>query len=429
MSFLRTDTVVSQFPDFDEDNSEKTRLDRGVAKSRQARRAVAALDELPPLPAQWGSAASKKSARGSAPDGNLRVVPPPPPRIPATPPKTMTNSIPAPPGLASGKAGNSIAPIPTPCFEPSVVAEVASLRAPAPDATPVPATPSAQLATATQGKVIVMFGCRGGAGTTTLAVNTAATLARQGRRVAVVDLDMQLGDVFVALDLEATTSIAALAREASTIDDAALKRRMARHDCGVYAINQVGAVDDIDANLSERLPALMAKLTDHFDYVIVDGVRDFGDYALGVLDMADQIAMVLTQDVAAVRRAARAITLFRRLGYSDKKLKLVLNRANRRAKVDMVDIIRALGLSIHAQVRNSYKKMAGAFDDGALIGDIAPKSGINKDLGKLAKALVGAPTGKAQSRANTAPVKAQKKSIFSFLKKEGGPGSSSKEGN
>src|SRR3990172_9563219 len=99
----------------------------------------------------------------------------------------------------------------------------------------------------------------------------AATLARAGKRVCVVDLDLQLGDVFVALDLQPETSLAALAREASTIDGAALRRRLARHDAGFYALTQVGRIDDIDEHLVERMPALLAALTAEFDYVLVDG--------------------------------------------------------------------------------------------------------------------------------------------------------------
>lgn len=269
---------------------------------------------------------------------------------------------------------------------------------------------------AAHGKVIVMFSCRGGAGATTLSVNTAAALARAGNSVCIVDLDLQLGDVFVALDLQAQTSIAALAREASTIDGAALKRRLARHDSGVYALAQAGQVDDVDGQLVERMPALLATLASHFDYVLIDGVRDFDDIALSVLDMADRIAMLLTQDVASVRRAARAITLFRRLGYSDAKLDLVLNRYRRRAQVTELDVLRALSLSVKTTVRNDYKKMQRAFDEGALIGDVARSSGVAKDLSRLAALFEhGKIAAPAPLSAQKAPD--QKRGLFGLLRR------------
>lgn len=351
------DTVVSRLPDFDQVQRKKlaTRRPGFVRSNTRVRRAVASLDgAVPPPPAGWG-------------DDRVQPV-----RAPVAPPPVPRKAAPA------------FEPIPEVHYEPSVVVPIpqqqlamaqqtAERVMAAPDSTPAHA-----------GRVIVMFSCRGGAGATSLAVNTAASLARSGKSVCVVDLDLQLGDVFVALDLDANTSLAALAREASTIDQSALKRRLARHDSGVYALSQAGQVDDVDGALIERLPALLATLAGHFDYVIVDGVRDFDDYALTVLDMADHIAMILTQDVASVRRAARAITLFRRLGYSDAKVDLVLNRYRRRAAVSEVDVLRALGLSVKATVRNDFKRMQRAFDEGALVNDIARGKGVAKDLDELA---------------------------------------------
>lgn len=398
---LREDTVITANPhqradnDFDDEQTRAGHRPKFIQSRTDA--AIAAIGSgAPPAPRGW-----------EGPQPRLRVVAEPPqtmteipsaagarrrPGMPPAPPsRARRGSAPppavAPPAAPAGK--KSIMPIPEPCFEPSVVAEMPRPPMPQPTAQP---EPIAQADIVAQGKVIVMFGCRGGAGSTTLAVNTAATLARAGKRVCVVDLDLQLGDVFVALDLPPDTSIAALAREASTIDAAALVRRLARHDSGIYAISQTGHLDDVDPQLSERMPALMSTLCDHFDYVIVDGVRDFDDCALAALDMADTIALVMSQDVASVRRARRAVQIFRQLGYGDGKLRLVLNRARRGARVDEAEVARALGLQVGARVRNDYKRAVRAMDDGALLGDVARGSGIASDLAALAANLSGTRT-------------------------------------
>ncbi|RMH40201.1 MAG: hypothetical protein D6689_14495 [Deltaproteobacteria bacterium] len=342
--FVRAATQVSQMrslASLQTDDDAPTACDAGPAGlDASARRAMAALEALGAPPAAGGVISGPWSRPAPAPPVAQPVPPPPPPAV-----------------------------------DPA---------APAP-------------ATARQGKVLCVFGCRGGAGATTLAVNTAAALARAGKRVCVMDLDLQLGDVFVALDLAPETSIAALAREASTIDGAALRRRLARHDAGFYAITQTGRIDDIDEHLVERLPALLATLTSEFDYVVVDGIRDFGDYALSVLDMADSVALVVTQDVAAVRRAARVVTLFRQLGYSDRKLRLVVNRCARRAAIPVSEIERALAMPAAATVRNDYKRVRGAMDDGALIADVARTSGVAKDIDALAGVLAGRTASEAAS--------------------------------
>ena len=291
------------------------------------------------------------------------------------------------PDNARRAESNVISPIPEPCYEPSVIAELSHFSHRNLDETSVLSETASS--GAPRGRVLVMFGCRGGAGATSLTINTAASLVRAGKTVCIVDLDLQLGDVFVALDLEPTTSISALAREAATIDGAALRRRVAQHDSGIMALSQTGNIDDVDDALAECLPALLSKLREQFDYVLIDGVRDFGDYTLAALDIADVIAMVVTQEVAAVRRAARGIQLFRRLGYNERTLRLVVNRHSRKTKISNGDIQTALGMRIHAVVRNDYKRMQAAFNEGALIGDVAKTSGVANDIDILAGTLTG----------------------------------------
>jgi len=409
----REDTVVSRLPDFSQRQQKKARSGDFDGSATRVRRAVASLDNVvPPAPRGWDN-------RAQAP---LRVVP-------QAPPQTMTKQRVAPPAAPRTAAPSrprpsaqraQIVPIPEVCYEPSVVAAIPAQQLAMAQMVADQVVAEQEQTPAGQGRVLVMFSCRGGSGATTLAVNTAASLVRSGKSVCIIDLDMQLGDVFVAMDLDAPTSIAALAREASTIDGAALKRRLARHDSGVYALSQTGQVDDVDANLIERMPALLATLSSHFDFVIVDGVRDFDDYALSVLDMADHIGMVITQDVASVRRAARAIELFRRLGYSDSKVDLLLNRYKRSADVSEIDILRALSLPVKARVRNNYKRMQSAFNDGSLIGEVARNSGVAKDLDKLAKLYADraqvADTTPSAAPSHTDKVEKQKGGLFSFLR-------------
>jgi MinD-like ATPase involved in chromosome partitioning or flagellar assembly len=204
-----------------------------------------------------------------------------------------------------------------------------------------------------EGQLTVMFGCHGGSGATTLAVNLAGALAAQKKEVCVVDLDLQLGDVLAALDLPTKASIAGLAREVASLDENGLKRRLARHASGFYALAQTGRLEEVDDLLTDQLPELLALLKRHFDHVIVDGVRDFDDCALAALDVADHIALVVTQDVAAVRRAARIAGLCRQLKYPERKLRLVVNRER---KSRLPEIERALGLPVRATVAQGPRR-------------------------------------------------------------------------
>lgn len=387
----REDTVVAPMPSFELPRRMGAGFDKRVDTTVETRVEgnVVPLPvgpmTRPPAPAHLTP--PDPSARGATQPGAppmarhaSQPTTPPPPRRPSQP----TMPPPAPPTYHPVTRA-STQPVGLPLQAPAEVEGVlASLAAPADAADAAPAAEAKE-----RGQVLVVFGCRGGAGATTLSVNVGAALARAGKRVCLLDLDLQLGDVFVALDLEPNTSLAALAREAGTIDGAALRRRLQRHDSGIYALTQVGRLDDVDPQLADRMPALLAMLCDHFDVVIVDGVRDFGDHALAALDMADRIALVVTQDVPAVRRAARVTQLFRKLGYSDRKIQLVVNRHTPKSIVSEQEIERAVGLPVVARVRNDYKRMTAALDDGALLVDVARDSAVARDVASLADVLAG----------------------------------------
>jgi pilus assembly protein CpaE len=237
------------------------------------------------------------------------------------------------------------------------------------------------------GALTVVFGCRGGSGATTLAINTAASLVRAGRSVCIVDLDLHLGDVCVALDLDPQTSLASVAREAASLDATSLRRRLVQHASGICVLSQAGHVDDLDTELPARIPAMLDTLRSHFDHVIVDGIRDFGDCALPALEAATQVLVVVTQDVPSVRRAARVLGILRRLGVDESKSRLIVNRAVRGAAVDDTAIERALALRVAARVRED-DRVARALDDGVLLLDIARTRKIAGDLAAIAT-LVG----------------------------------------
>jgi pilus assembly protein CpaE len=266
---------------------------------------------------------------------------------------------------------------PPPAAPPAPVAEPAAATAPA-------ATPRADR----RGRILAVFGCRGGSGATTLAVNMAGLMARAGKEVCLVDLDLQLGDVFMALDLTPTVSLSSIARDAASLDGAALKRRLQRHASGVYVLAQTGKLDEVAPDLGERLPQLLQTLAQHFDAVIVDGLRDFGEHALAALDAADDVMLLFTQDVAGIQRVQRVVELCTRLGYPQTKLRPVLNRYSARSRFKTPEIERALGTQLAAQLRNDFKATQRAQDSGELLADCAPRAAVHKDVSALVDRLL-----------------------------------------
>lgn len=257
--------------------------------------------------------------------------------------------------------------------------------------TALPATPVA--AQQRQGSVVAVFGCKGGSGATTIATNLAGALLADDhqRRVVILDLDAQLGDVLVFLDLASRYSWTDLLRNLPRLDDELVHRSLTAHASGLRVVAQGAELEDADRLDAAAVTQTIAFLRQHYDYVIVDGLRDFSETSLAALDAADRIALTMTQDVPALKNASRCIGVFRRLGYRADKLKLIINRYHKRDKLDLDTISDALGAAVDATVANDYPVVIRAINEGVLLVDSAPHATVTEDVRALLPALELAP--------------------------------------
>ena len=175
-------------------------------------------------------------------------------------------------------------------------------------------------------QVTAFFPAKGGMGATSLATHLAGALARQGRRVCLVDLDFELGDVLSFLDMKGTYTLADVAANTHRLDRELLDASVPRHASGVWVLSQCDAVADGERLDPGAVAGVLRFLRRHYDHVVVDGLRDFGDLAFAALDVATRIALVVTQEVPAVRSAQRCAAYFGQLGYDSGRLLLLVNR-------------------------------------------------------------------------------------------------------
>jgi pilus assembly protein CpaE len=241
-----------------------------------------------------------------------------------------------------------------------------------------------------RGTVVAVFGCKGGTGATTIATNLAGALLGGGadtHKVALVDLDTQMGDVLVFLDLTARTSWGELLKNLPRLDDELLHRTLTAHGSGLRVLAQAASPEEAEQISPAGIARTIELLRKHYDFVVIDGIRDFGEAALVALDAADRVVLTMTQDVPSLKNAARALGVLRRLGYHADKLKLVVNRYARKARLDLDAIADALGIKVDATVDNDFPTVLRAIDDGVLVEVAAPRSDVAGDLRGLVPAL------------------------------------------
>jgi Flp pilus assembly CpaE family ATPase len=238
-----------------------------------------------------------------------------------------------------------------------------------------------------RGEVITLFGCRGGAGSTTLAINLAGQLAASGQPTLLIDMDLQLGDVMVSLDIASRDhiSFASAVREFSNLEGSVFVRRLVQHSSGFYVLSQNDKLEELDGSLAAQIPVLLRYLRRSFRWIVIDGVRDFSEMPLAILDSSDTISLVVTQDVAAVRRAQRVTGVFAKLGISPSRVALVLNRYARFSKIRVAEVERALAMSVTSKVRNDYSATSKSLNSGMLLTSAARLKGVTRDIRNFAE--------------------------------------------
>jgi len=243
------------------------------------------------------------------------------------------------------------------------------------------------------GKLIVLFSCKGGSGCTTIATNLAGALLPEGRppagEVALLDLDFQMGDVLAFLDLASRYTWQDVVRNQHRLDEDLLHKSLTIHPRGLHVVAQSDALEDADDLSPKAVGSAIALLRRHFDFCVVDGVRDFSELSLLALDLADLILLTVTQDVPALKNASRCLKVFRQLGYDQQKVQLVLNRYQRRSELQPDTIGDALNLPVAATVANDFPTVVRAINEGALLIDTAPRAAVTRDILQLTALVRG----------------------------------------
>ena len=210
-----------------------------------------------------------------------------------------------------------------------------AVAASAPPPTPATAPPPPPKG----GKIIAVFGSKGGCGASTLAVNLAVALREQTKeRVAVLDANFEFGDIGVLLNLPGNRTIADLAGPGLDIDEEIINGVMAGHGSGVKALLAPPRPEMAELITAELMKEVVEILPKMFEYIIVDLWRSFQDKTVTLLDAADQILLVSTSDIPAIKNAKLFFELTEALKYPAEKTCFILNKEDGRSGIGPKDI-------------------------------------------------------------------------------------------
>jgi len=220
---------------------------------------------------------------------------------------------------------------------------------------------------------LVFFGAKGGAGTTTLAVNCSVELARLSKRpTVIVDLKHGLGEVALFLGIRPRFTLLDAIDNLHRLDREFLRELVTKHKSSVDILAGSEQFDRPGAGEGAALEELFQVLARHYEYIVVDAGSQINSSTIAGLYAADTMFLVANPDVPSVRNAQRLLERVRQLGACGERVRLLLNRAAEPYPIPPKQIEAAIGHPIHHTFPSDYKTVSTALNSGvplALSGD------------------------------------------------------------
>lgn len=236
-------------------------------------------------------------------------------------------------------------------------------------------------------RVYVVFGAKGGVGTTTLTYNIGAVLVAHGLTVALIDGSLQFGDLRSLLRVpEETPSIVQL--PTNRLQRSELQDVMYRDKSGVevlFAPPRIELAEMVTVRDLERLISLMRKI---YNVVLIDTATTVDDRLLAYLDASDELIQVLTYEWPSLQRTRAMTDTLGAINYPDARVRYVVNRADSKGGLSRDDVAKALGRAPDFEVVSDGIAVLEANNRGEPFTTASPKARVSGDIKSIADALV-----------------------------------------
>jgi pilus assembly protein CpaE len=240
------------------------------------------------------------------------------------------------------------------------------------------------------GRIIAVLAPCGGSGTSTLAANVAAALAREHKEVALVDLKLEAGDLATLLDLRPVFTLADLTQNVARMDRVLLERSLIRHRSGVHLLAPPRVLADIAHVTPEGVDQVLNLARVVFPYVVADVDHAHSDLQARVVRQADVILLVLRLEFASLRNARRTLDYLDHLNVDRNRVKVVVNRHGQPKEVPAARAEEALGMPIFHYVPDDARAVNRANNNGTPFVLETPSSRISRSVTRLAMSVNGA---------------------------------------
>ena len=238
-------------------------------------------------------------------------------------------------------------------------------------------------------QVIAVAGVVGGVGSTSLAVNLGCSLAAsEDNSVALIDLDLCLGDADVFLDTIPDYTLLDVAQNVTRLDFTLLKRSLTKHASGLYLLPRPVQLEDIGLISSDDLQRVIGLLKATFTHLVLDLSKSYSAIDLIALEMADHILLMTQLDLPCLRNVVRLMASLGEMEGIADKVKIVVNRVGLESgQITLKKAADTIGKEVFWQLPNDYRTMVEVRNNGVPLLEQAPKAPITQSIATMAEAL------------------------------------------
>jgi pilus assembly protein CpaE len=259
--------------------------------------------------------------------------------------------------------------------------------------------------------LVCVLGPKGGTGKTLTSTNLAVTLAAHGRKVALVDLDLQFGDVALSLGMAPESTIYDLAKAGGSIDADKLEGFLVTHSSGVRALLAPTRPDHASTITVELLREVYAALRSTYDFVVVDTPPGFTAEVIATIDGSTDVILVGMLDSLSLKNTKLGLETLELMGYDPERIRLVLNRAGSRVGITPDDVYAIVGRNPDVLIP-SDREIPRALNEGLPIVLARGESDAAQAFAALARHYVQGEAPSRNGSENGSASAARRRSLF-----------------
>lgn len=263
------------------------------------------------------------------------------------------------------------------------------------------------------GSIISVAGSSGGVGSTTIAVNLAVALAQNpDHSVALIDLDLALGDADVFLDMMPDYTLLDVAQNIGRLDLALLRKSLTKHESGIYLLPRPVQIEDSVEINEENFQKAMGLLRASFSHLVVDLSKSYNAIDMAALKASEHILLLTQLDLPCLRNVVRLLSAMESQEGLKDRVRVVVNRSGLdNSQISSQKAEETIARDIFWKIPNNYGVVSDCRNNGVPLVKSAPKAAITHSIAKLARKLSG--DEGADESVNT---KEKKKNWLPFLK-------------